>query len=136
VLFGGRTPFAPTTVARSRDRLYADMVAIHPQLAGVRVERAWGGNVALTADRMPHSGRHPDTGVVYAMGWCGTGVAMSTYAGREIGRWLATGGAGDGPASLAPMADRPWPAVPLPARRPFLLPVAGWRYQARDRLGL
>ena len=53
VLFGGRTSLAPTTVERSRDLLYAAMVAIHPQLAGVRVDRAWGGQVALTADRLP-----------------------------------------------------------------------------------
>jgi glycine/D-amino acid oxidase-like deaminating enzyme len=136
LLFGGRTSFAPTTVARSRDKLYEAMVAIHPQLAGVRVERAWGGNVALTADRMPHSGRVGPGGPVYAMGYCGTGVALSTYAGREIGRWLAAGGAGDGPASLAPIAARSWPSVPAPARRSWLLPPAGWWYQARDRLGV
>jgi len=129
VLFGGRTSFAPTTVARSRDLLHTAMVRVHPQLAGVAVDRAWGGNVALTVDRMPHVGRHPDSGVVYAMGYCGTGVAMATHLGGVIGRWLT------GAGGLAPYAGRRWPAVPLPARHPRLLPVGGWWYQAKDRLG-
>jgi glycine/D-amino acid oxidase-like deaminating enzyme len=129
VLFGGRTSFAPTTLPQARDRLHAAMVGMHPQLAGVPLSRAWGGQVGLTADRMPHVGRHPESGVVYAMGYCGTGVALSTHFGRCVGRWLT--GSGDLPA----FAGRRWPAVPRPAQAPWLLPVAGWWYQARDLLG-
>jgi len=129
VLFGGRTSFAPTTLEQARDRLHQAMVAIHPQLAGVRVARAWGGEVGLTLDRMPHVGRHPGSGVVFALGYCGTGVALSTHFGRSVGRWLA--GAGELPA----FAGRPFRTVPAPARMPRLLPVAGWWYLARDALG-
>ncbi|HLM94785.1 MAG TPA: FAD-binding oxidoreductase [Acidimicrobiales bacterium] len=129
VLFGGRTSLAPTTVERSRDLLYAAMVAIHPQLAGVRVERAWGGQVALTADRFPHVGRHPDSGVVYAMGYCGSGVALSVHFGRAVGRWLC--GRGDLPA----FAARSWGAVPWPAQVPTLLAVGGVGFRIRDALG-
>jgi glycine/D-amino acid oxidase-like deaminating enzyme len=130
LLFGGRTSFAPTTVEQARDRLYAAMVTTHPQLTGVRVTRAWGGLVGLTFDRLPHLGRHPGTGVVHALGYCGTGVALSTHFGRAIGRWLC--GDGDLPA----FAGRRWPIVPPPAHVPWLLPVAGWWYQGRDALGL
>ncbi|HUO49250.1 MAG TPA: FAD-dependent oxidoreductase, partial [Acidimicrobiales bacterium] len=105
------------------------MVAIYPQLAGVRVARAWGGEVGLTLDRMPHVGRHPDSGVVYALGYCGTGVALSTHFGRSVGRWLA------GQGALPAFAGRGFPALPPPARMPALLPVAGWWYLARDALG-
>lgn len=129
VLFGGRTSLAPTTVAQSRDQLYQRMVRIHPQLRGARIERAWGGKVALTADRLPHLGRHPGTGVVYAMGYCGTGVALSTHFGRLVGRWLS----GQEPEGLGPYSERPWRRTPLPARVPWLLPVGGWWYQAQDR---
>jgi glycine/D-amino acid oxidase-like deaminating enzyme len=129
VLFGGRTSFAPTTVVQARDRLYDAMVGIHPQLAGVKVDRAWGGRVALTVDRLPHLGRHPGSGVVYAMGYCGTGVALSTAFGRALGAWLC----GDG--ELPVFTHRAWHVVPPPAQVPWLLPVAGWWYQARDALG-
>ena len=130
VLFGGRTSFAPTDVCQARDRLYAAMTDIHPQLAGVRVDRAWGGRVALTVDRLPHIGRHPGTGVVYAMGYCGTGVALSIGFGRAIGRWLC----GDG--ELPAFARLRWRSLPPPAQVPSLLPVAGWWYQGRDALGI
>ncbi len=130
LLFGGRTSFAPTTVEEARDRLYRAMLSVHPQLAGVRVARAWGGLVGLTFDRLPHLGRHPRSGVVYAMGYCGTGVALSTYFGRAVGRWLG------GEGALPAFAGTRWPIVPPPAQLPWLLPVAGWWYQARDALGL
>jgi glycine/D-amino acid oxidase-like deaminating enzyme len=129
ILFGGRTSLAPTTVERSRDLLYGAMIRIHPQLHGVRVDRAWGGQVALTADRYPHVGRHPDSGIVYAMGYCGSGVALSVHFGRTVGRWLC--GRGDLPA----FARRPWRALPRSAHVPVLLAVAGAGFRARDALG-
>jgi glycine/D-amino acid oxidase-like deaminating enzyme len=129
VLFGGRTSLAPTTVEAARDRLYAAMIHVHPQLEGVRIERAWGGNVALTADRLPHIGEHD--GITYALGYCGSGVALATHFGRVAGRRLA----GERDADLTPFGDRPWPAMPAPTRRPSLLSVGGWWYRARDRLG-
>jgi len=129
ILFGGRTSLSPTTVQRSRDLLYGAMVGFHPQLEGVCVERAWGGQVALTADRFPHVGRHPDSGIVYAMGYCGSGVALSVHFGRAVGRWLC--GHGDLPL----FASRSWPSVPWPAHVPWLLAVAGVGFKVRDALG-
>lgn len=126
ILFGGRTSLAPTTVSEARDQLYRAMVAIHPQLSSTAVDRAWGGEVALTADRLPHVGRHPESGVVFAMGYCGTGVALSLHFGRCVGRWLC----GDG--SLPAFAGRRWAEVPTLARVPWLVPVGGWWYRARD----
>ena len=129
VLFGGRTSLAPTTVERSRDLLYRAMVTIHPQLESVRIERAWGGRVALTADRFPHVGRHRDSGIVYAMGYCGSGVAMSVHFGRVVGRWLC----GLGEPSV--FAARSWPTVPWPAHVPWLLAGAGVGFKVRDAWG-
>jgi len=129
VLFGGRTSFSPTTLEAARDELYDALVRFHPPLAGVRVARAWGGQVGLTADRLPHIGRHEPTGVVYAMGYCGTGVAVSVHFGRALGRWLC--GEGELPSFAA---DR-WRPLPLPRRARGLLPLAGWWYRAHDALG-
>lgn len=129
VLFGGRTSFSPTTLDAARDRLYDSLVSFHPQLAGVRVARAWGGQVGLTADRLPHIGRHAATGVFFAMGYCGTGVAVSVHFGRALGRWLCDEG------ELPPFAADRWRPLPLPPRARSLLPVAGWWYRAHDALG-
>ena len=70
--------------------LWRGLLEVHPQLADHRIEYAWGGNVGFTFDRMPHVGRTKD-GVTYAMGCCGTGVALMTYLGTRVGAWLAGG---------------------------------------------
>jgi glycine/D-amino acid oxidase-like deaminating enzyme len=126
LLFGGRTSFAPTTVPRSREVLYRAMTRVHPQLEGTTLAYAWGGQVALTVDRMPHFGKVD--GITYAMGYCGTGVSLSGWFGRLAGAWLA---GDDKPNAFEQLR---WRRVPAPARVQWLLPVAGWYYQLRDRL--
>jgi glycine/D-amino acid oxidase-like deaminating enzyme len=125
MLFGGRASFAPTTIAKARDWLYAAMIRVHPQLAGIMVEHAWGGNVGFTFDRMPHIGRID--GITYALGYCGTGVAMSTYFGRLAADWIAGG-------DLPDCWQRPFPGMPLYRQKPWFLPAAGWYYGALDRV--
>lgn len=126
--FGGRASFRPTTIARTRDVLYRSMIQVHPQLAGIRVEFAWGGNVAFTFDRLPHIGKHD--GITHAMGYSGVGVIMASHLGRVAGGWLA----GDPEPEFA---NLPWP--PPPAKpysgNPWFLPFAGMYYGVRDRLG-
>ena len=125
MLFGGRASFTPTTIANARDWLYAAMLQIHPQLAGVQVEHAWGGQVGFTVDRVPHIGRVK--GITYALGYCGTGVAMSTFFGQLAADWIVGG-------ELAACWQRPFPAVPLYREKAWFLPAVGWYYAALDRL--
>ena len=125
MLFGGRASFAPTTIARARDWLYAAMIRVHPQLAGIMVEHAWGGDVGFTFDRLPHIGRIE--GITYAMGYCGTGVAMSTYFGQLAADWIAGG-------ELPDCWQRAFPAVPIYREKPWFLPAVGWYYAALDRV--
>jgi gamma-glutamylputrescine oxidase len=124
MLFGGRASFAPTTVQRARDFLYERMVRIHPQLAGVRVEFAWGGTVGLTVDRTPRLGRRDR--VTYSLGYSGTGVAASTYYGVAAGSWLSGGDPPD-------FSGLRFPAVPLSWAQPVTLPVAGLWFKWQDR---
>ena len=125
MLFGGRASFAPTTIAKARDWLYSAMLQIHPQLAGVGVEHAWGGQLGFTLDRMPHIGR--SRGISYALGYCGTGVAMSTYFGQLAADWIAG-------SDLPNHWQQRFPAVPLYRENPWFLPAVGWYYGALDRL--
>jgi glycine/D-amino acid oxidase-like deaminating enzyme len=125
MLFGGRASFAPTTVARARDWLYAAMIRVHPQLERTMVEHAWGGNVGFTFDRLPHIGRLK--GITFALGYCGTGVAMSTYFGQLAAEWIAGG-------ELPNCWRGSFPAMPVYRERPWFLPAVGWYYAARDRL--
>jgi glycine/D-amino acid oxidase-like deaminating enzyme len=125
LLFGGRTSFAPTSLATARNRLYSLMVCAYPQLQGVEIDRSWGGNVGFTLDRMPHVGRRGP--VAYAVGCCGSGIALGSHLGAGVGAWVA----GEDPPVLA---EQRFPAVPGYAGRPWFLPMAGWYYQVRDHL--
>lgn len=127
VAFGGRTSLAPTSVERARDHLYDAMVRVHPQLRGTRIEYAWGGNVAITFDRLPHAGRLD--GVAFATGCNGTGIALATWFGRCMAEWMV--GAGDAPV----FAALPFPKIPLHRLRTISLPLAGTWFRLRDELG-
>ncbi|HET7495396.1 MAG TPA: FAD-binding oxidoreductase [Candidatus Limnocylindrales bacterium] len=127
MVFGGRASFLPTTIDRTASILWRGLLEVHPQMAGHRIEYAWGGNVGFTFDRMPHVGRTRD-GVTYAMGCCGTGVALMTQLGTRVGAWLA----GAEPPELARL---PFPLVPVPYEgRPWFLPFAGEWFRLQDRL--
>ena len=87
MIFGGRASFRPTSIDKTARILWAGLLEVHPQLADYRIEYAWGGNVGFTFDRMPHVGRTKD-GVAYALGCCGTGVALDDLP-RHPGRGVA-----------------------------------------------
>ncbi len=125
LLFGGRTSFAPVSVHTARDRLYAAMIAMYPQLAGVRVTHAWSGNVGFTFDQLPHLTRF--RGVTYAMGYCGSGVALASWMGTLAGEWIAGG------AQPAFSGIR-FPRMPGYRGHPWFLPLVGVYYSLRDRL--
>lgn len=126
LLFGGRKGLGREGLAAARDHLYASMVEVHPQLAGVRVARSWGGFVALTRDRLPHCGRID--GAWYATGCNGSGVALNTWMGRAMAGAMC----GD---ELPPFAELPHPVVPLHRWRQLYLPAVGTWYRVRDRIG-
>jgi glycine/D-amino acid oxidase-like deaminating enzyme len=126
MIFGGRASFLPTSVDHTAEILHRGMLEVHPQLAGHRIDYAWGGNVGFTFDRMPHVGQRD--GVTYAMGCCGTGVALMTSLGTAVGKWLA----GGEPPVLARLG---FPLVPAPYEgRPWFLPFAGEWFRLQDRL--
>ena len=127
MIFGGRASFLPTSIDRTAAILHEGLLEVHPQLAGYRIAYAWGGNVGFTVDRMPHVGRTRD-GVTYALGCCGTGVALMTDLGTRVGAWLA---GGEAPA----LARLRFPLVPAPYEgRPWFLPFVGEWFRFRDRL--
>ncbi len=132
LVFGGRAEFSRPTDASARraaEILRRGMVSVFPQLADVRIEFAWGGNVAFTRDRMPHAGTID--GMHYAAGYCGHGVAMATYLGELVARQLA------GESITHPLFDpssRAFPAIPLYNGNPWFLPFAGLYYRVMDVL--
>jgi glycine/D-amino acid oxidase-like deaminating enzyme len=126
MIFGGRASFRSMSFDQTASILHKGMLEVHPQLAGTRIAYAWGGNVGFTFDRMPHVGRID--GVTYAMGCCGTGVALMTSLGAAVGGWLS----GDPAPALSRLK---FPLVPAPYEgRPWFLPFAGEWFHLQDRL--
>jgi glycine/D-amino acid oxidase-like deaminating enzyme len=126
MVFGGRAAFTRTAVGRSATILRRGMIEVFPELAGVPVEFAWGGQVAFTLDQMPHAGVLD--GIHYALGYGGHGVALATWLGARMGEALA--GAG-----TIPRLTSPFRPVPFYGGTPWFLPLVGGYYRTRDWLG-
>lgn len=128
LLFGGRAEFArPTTrtTRRAAAVLRSGMAAVFPELAGTRIEYAWGGRVAFTRDQMPHAGRLGD-GTHFAGGYCGHGIALATELGDLVGRRIL------GERVRHPLVDDRCPSIPLYNGTPWFLPLAGAYYRVKD----
>lgn len=128
VLYGGRARFTQVGPEVSVPALYAMMLERWPQLKGVRVTHAWTGNTAFTFDYLPHMGVTP-SGLHYAMGCNGSGVAMLSYLGAQVGRKILGGG-----NRVTAFDGRSFPTRPLYTGHPWFLPMVGSYYRFRDWL--
>jgi len=127
VVFGGRVSTGETDPKISGPRLHAEMVRIFPELAGSRIAHSWSGFVAYTFDELAHCGLRD--GIHYSMGYCGSGVSMSSYLGMRMGQRML--GLAEGRTAFD---ELPFPTRPLYAGKPWFLPaVVAW-YRWRDRL--
>src|SRR3974390_1035075 len=129
MLFGGRAAFFPesaSTIKRSAEILRRDMIKVYPQLRDTAVQYIWGGTLDFCFDTMPHAGEA--SGMYYAVGYAGHGVAMATYLGAQIATSIL------GKPNDNPYADIPFPGAPLGLYngRPWFLPLAGAYYRVLD----
>lgn len=69
-------------------RVFADLRAtltgLLPQLDGVEFTHAWGGPLGIARDWNPSVGHDPSTGLGWAGGYVGDGVAATNLAGRTL----------------------------------------------------
>jgi gamma-glutamylputrescine oxidase len=129
VIFGGRGAFGKQDSAAAFRALHRAMIGIFPPLADVPLAYQWSGLVAMTLDALPHVGRADDR-VLFAMGYNGAGVAMSTL----MGRYVAAFARGETP-DVGLLDARYLRHVPFyPLREPAVRLVAGW-YQFLDAIG-
>jgi len=131
LLYGGRVSYSTVTPAGLAESLRRRMVRSFPQLAGTRVEYAWGGFVDISMNRAPDFGRLPEAPTVYYLqGFSGHGLALSGLAGRLVAEAMA------GDASrfdvFARLRHRPFPGGAR-LRTPALVLGMAW-YRLRDML--
>jgi gamma-glutamylputrescine oxidase len=141
MLYGGRVSYSTRTPADLADSMRQRMVASFPQLAGARIEYAWGGFVDITMSRAPDFGRLDAQGriarpgapgrVYYLQGFSGHGLALTGLAGRLVAEAMA------GDASrfdvLARIEHRRFPGGAA-LRTPALVLGMAW-FRLRDLLG-
>lgn len=126
ILFGGRARFLGQGAERNAAELHATMTMLFPDLAGVKVARAWSGHLAFGFDYLPHLG-HRD-GMHYALACNGSGIVILTHLGRCIADRI-TGRSNRASA----FADLAFPTKPLYTGHAWFMPLIATWYGLRDR---
>jgi gamma-glutamylputrescine oxidase len=88
LLFGGRVSYSRVPPPNLPAAMLARVRRAFPQLADARAEFAWGGNVAITQNRLPHFGRIGPN-ILFAQGFSGHGVALTGLAGKLMAEAVA-----------------------------------------------
>ncbi|MFC7597278.1 NAD(P)/FAD-dependent oxidoreductase [Terrabacter sp. GCM10028922] len=123
IAFGGRgAPYhyaSKVSPLYDRDeRVHASLrrilVEMFPVLADVTFTHAWGGNLGVPRDWFPSVRHDRHTGLAFAGGYVGDGVATSALAGRTLAAMIS----GDDPDALASLpwagrTSRDWEPEPL-----------------------
>lgn len=129
LLFGGRVSYSGFDGPGLRKKMRQRMVRTFPMLDDVEIDYCWGGQVAITRNRLPHFGRLAPH-ILFAQGFSGQGVALTGIAGRVMAEAIAgTAGRFD---VFARLPHRPFPGGPA-LRMPALVLAMMW-YRLRDLL--
>ncbi len=128
LLFGGGASYAGRTPRGLADWLRRRMLRTFPQLAEVAIDYAWGGDVAITTNRLPHFGRLGPS-VFFAHGYSGQGVALAQLGGKLLAEAVA--GTAERFDVFARLHHKSFPGGPL--RTPVLV-LATLYYRLRDWL--
>lgn len=129
LLFGGRVSYSTLQPPDLPKAMLARVRRAFPQLADAKVEYAWGGNVAITANRLPHFGRL-GSNVLFAQGFSGHGVALTGLAGKLMAEAVA--GQAERFDVVASIPHLPFPGGRL-FRMPTLVLAMAW-FRLRDLL--
>lgn len=82
LLFGGGERYSARPPKDIKAFVQGHLQKVFPQLRGCEIDSAWGGLVSVTRTRLPHIGRRGE--ILYAHGYSGMGVILSTLAGKLL----------------------------------------------------
>ena len=88
LLFGGRCRYFGMDPGQIKAQLVPRMLKIYPQLERTRFDYAWGGSIAVSANKAPQFGRIVPN-VIYAQGYAGHGVNVTHVAGQILAEVIA-----------------------------------------------
>ncbi len=125
VTYGGGDPRSIESFVRSH------LEKTFPQLKGVRIDYAWGGDFLLTVSRLPQFGRLTPS-ILYAQGYSGHGVTTTHLAGRLLAE--AIQGETERFDAFCQLKHFPFPGGRM-FRVPYTVIGAAY-YGFRDKLGI
>ncbi|WP_030221195.1 NAD(P)/FAD-dependent oxidoreductase [Streptomyces bikiniensis] len=116
--FGSKTDNDGRTRARTVEALREILVRFFPQLAGVRIDHAWSGVLGVPRDWCATVTLDRSTGLGWAGGYVGSGVATANLAARTLRDLIKEDSGQSGPTDLTtlPWVDhkvRKWEPEPL-----------------------
>jgi len=117
LLMGTVVPIDADNLSGSLPRARSNMLRVFPQLESVSLEFVWSGFVGATFSRLPHVGIRGRMG--YAVGYNGTGVAMTAYLGHALAHKML-GHAGETGFDNVPFETKPFFHGQTWYRRPVL----------------
>ena len=129
ILFGGRTT-SRDKPWQSAKQLRVSMLDVFPELDGLKITHSWSGLIAYTFDHLPHLGQH--NGLWFAMGYCGSGVARSSYFGTKLGHKML-GNTEKGRTSYDELTMH---TKPFYTGNPWFMPLILEYHRLFDRFGL
>jgi gamma-glutamylputrescine oxidase len=129
LLFGGTESYGYKFPSDIAGAVRKPLQQIFPQLAGVRIDHAWGGTLGITMNRLPHVERMAGN-ILTLSGFSGSGVALATLSGQIAAEAIA--GQAERFDVMARVPTHVFPGGS--ALRTSLLVLAMLWYSLRDRL--
>ncbi|MDB2448785.1 FAD-binding oxidoreductase [bacterium] len=131
LLYGGGVTYGGGDPSSIEAFLRPHLESTFPQLKGVKLDYAWGGDFLLTMSRLPQFGRI-GTNIYYAQGYSGHGVTTTHLAGKLIAEALR--GNAERFEAFASLKHFPFPGGRM-LRTPYTAAGALY-YGLRDKLGI
>lgn len=130
ILLGGRDGTTLDDPTRPVAHLRENLIEIFPQLAETRITHSWFGNIAMHRDMLPRIFERD--GMVYATGFCGSGVVWAPWIGYKGAQKLL--GAKNEAASAFDF--RAPSSVPFYTGKPWFMPFFMAMYRMQDYVNL
>ncbi|MCQ0093464.1 FAD-binding oxidoreductase [Roseovarius sp. M141] len=128
ILFGGRDGTNLDDPTKPVAYLRENMLSIFPQLDQTPITHTWFGHVAMQRDMIPRIFERD--GMIYATGFCGSGVVWAPWIARKAAQKLL-GNANEAPSAFDFRAPAP---VPFYNGKPWFMPFFMAQYRMRDRI--
>lgn len=130
ILLGGRDGSRTGDPAAPKLLLRKGLVNLFPELENVRLSHSWFGNVAMNRDMLPRI--FEKDGVIYATGFCGSGVVWAPWIGMHAAHKLL----GHNEQARTAFDFRPPAFIPLYRGNPWFMPAIIHGYRLQDRIAL